>query len=109
MLGMMNNCFYRVRYDFLTNINSEKEAVALSFRHPVSIDGTQGYWMKPQDTQHFIDVLKIRPGLIATFEQHHIKEFSVEEVREHNNETSCWIIVNNQVYDVTSYLNSHPG
>ena len=32
-----------------------------------------------------------------------------EIVARHNSEEDCWIIINENVYDVTSYLNSHPG
>jgi len=31
------------------------------------------------------------------------------EVAKHNNSADCWTIVNNEVYDLTSYINSHPG
>lgn len=34
---------------------------------------------------------------------------SAATVAQHNNLTSCWMIVSNKVYDVTSYVNSHPG
>merc|ERR1719217_1647980 len=32
-----------------------------------------------------------------------------EEVAKHNNKESCWVILNNQVLDVTKFLNDHPG
>ncbi|KAI5844097.1 FMN-dependent dehydrogenase-domain-containing protein [Tricharina praecox] len=32
-----------------------------------------------------------------------------EEVAKHNTRASCWVIIHNQVYDVTSFLDSHPG
>ena len=32
-----------------------------------------------------------------------------EEVREHNKEGDCWIILQGKVYDVSDYLNTHPG
>lgn len=37
------------------------------------------------------------------------KTFTMEEVRKHNTEEDCWIIVNNRVYDATEYLELHPG
>ena len=38
-----------------------------------------------------------------------IKSFTVDEVAAHNTSSSCWIIVSQKVYDVTSYVNIHPG
>merc|ERR1719421_2331064 len=32
-----------------------------------------------------------------------------EEVAKHNNKESCWVILNNQVLDVTTFLKDHPG
>jgi hypothetical protein len=37
------------------------------------------------------------------------KVFSKEEVSKHNKRTDCWIIVDKVVYDVTSYIDEHPG
>lgn len=34
---------------------------------------------------------------------------SLSEVQKHNSQTDCWVIVNNNVYDVTQYINLHPG
>eukprot|EP00518_Triparma_eleuthera_P003565 CAMPEP_0182461208 /NCGR_PEP_ID=MMETSP1319-20130603/5849_1 /TAXON_ID=172717 /ORGANISM="Bolidomonas pacifica, Strain RCC208" /LENGTH=334 /DNA_ID=CAMNT_0024660451 /DNA_START=42 /DNA_END=1046 /DNA_ORIENTATION=- len=31
------------------------------------------------------------------------------EVRRHNTMSSCWIVVSSEIYDVTAFLNSHPG
>ncbi|KAF9268531.1 hypothetical protein L218DRAFT_977084 [Marasmius fiardii PR-910] len=34
---------------------------------------------------------------------------SLEDVAVHNNRDSCWVIINQQVYDVTEFLLEHPG
>lgn len=34
---------------------------------------------------------------------------SAQEVSMHSTESSCWSIVNGQVYDLTSYISKHPG
>jgi cytochrome b involved in lipid metabolism len=34
---------------------------------------------------------------------------SVAEVQKHNTATDCWSAVKGQVYDLTSYVNGHPG
>lgn len=35
--------------------------------------------------------------------------FSGQEVAEHNTASDCWIIMNGKVYDVTPFVNRHPG
>jgi len=37
------------------------------------------------------------------------KELSFEEINKHNDKNSTWIVINNDVYDVTEFLNEHPG
>ncbi|KAL6299883.1 peroxisomal acyl-CoA-dehydrogenase [Sparassis latifolia] len=38
-----------------------------------------------------------------------LKKFTREEVAQHNNEESLWIIVDSKVYDVTRFKDLHPG
>eukprot|EP00299_Pterocystis_sp_00344_P001476 c11314_g1_i1.p1 GENE.c11314_g1_i1~~c11314_g1_i1.p1 ORF type:complete len:524 (+),score=111.16 c11314_g1_i1:34-1572(+) len=38
-----------------------------------------------------------------------MKEFSWEEVRQHNKDTDCWIVIDNKVFDVTKFAKMHPG
>ncbi|KAF5383433.1 hypothetical protein D9757_006149 [Collybiopsis confluens] len=35
--------------------------------------------------------------------------WSLSDVAGHSNASSCWIIIKNQVYDVTEFLSRHPG
>ncbi|EOD43051.1 putative mitochondrial cytochrome b2 protein [Neofusicoccum parvum UCRNP2] len=37
------------------------------------------------------------------------KVFSHDEVSKHNTSESCWVVLYGHVYDVTSFLNEHPG
>ena len=34
---------------------------------------------------------------------------SMAEVQKHNSASDCWSVINGQVYDLTSYVGSHPG
>lgn len=38
-----------------------------------------------------------------------MKTFTVEEVAQHNTESSFWIIIDSLVYDLTNFLGMHPG
>ncbi|KAJ0910825.1 putative cytochrome b5-like heme/steroid binding domain, cytochrome b5, heme-binding protein [Helianthus annuus] len=37
------------------------------------------------------------------------KILSFEEVSMHNRKTDCWLIISGKVYDVTPFLDDHPG
>ncbi|KAL0337350.1 UNVERIFIED_CONTAM: cytochrome-like protein [Sesamum calycinum] len=37
------------------------------------------------------------------------KAYTKAEVSLHNKRTDCWIIIKDKVYDVTSYVEEHPG
>eukprot|EP01052_Picozoa_sp_SAG31_P012513 SAG31_NODE_733_length_12491_cov_7.073112_18_plen_148_part_00 len=36
-------------------------------------------------------------------------QYSMEEVKRHSDEKSCWIVIDDAVYDVTDFLDEHPG
>uniref|UniRef100_A0A7N0TVS8 Cytochrome b5 heme-binding domain-containing protein n=1 Tax=Kalanchoe fedtschenkoi TaxID=63787 RepID=A0A7N0TVS8_KALFE len=35
--------------------------------------------------------------------------YTAAEVSVHNKRTDCWIIIKDRIYDVTSYVEEHPG
>ncbi|KAI8645495.1 acyl-CoA dehydrogenase/oxidase [Parasitella parasitica] len=37
------------------------------------------------------------------------KRYSIEEVTKHKQGDDCWIIVHDKVYDISKFLNDHPG
>lgn len=37
------------------------------------------------------------------------KNLTLDEVKKHKDEKSVWIIIHNDVYDVTKFLEEHPG
>lgn len=37
------------------------------------------------------------------------REFTIEEVEKHNTADDLWVVYNGQVYDITKYVDEHPG
>ncbi|KAG8383026.1 hypothetical protein BUALT_Bualt05G0141400 [Buddleja alternifolia] len=37
------------------------------------------------------------------------KLYSMEEASQHNTTDDCWVVIDGKVYDVSSYLDEHPG
>lgn len=37
------------------------------------------------------------------------KLFTMEEAAQHNTKDDCWVVIDGKVYDVSSYLDEHPG
>mmetsp|Transcript_49899 Transcript_49899/g.160352 ORF Transcript_49899/g.160352 Transcript_49899/m.160352 type:complete len:544 (+) Transcript_49899:105-1736(+) len=38
-----------------------------------------------------------------------LQQYSMEEVQSHNDEQSCWVVIDGFVVDATLFLNKHPG
>ena len=51
----------------------------------------------------------IAPSPVATVQSPAVKTFSTIDLSSHNSEADCYVSVLNKVYDVTAYINQHPG
>jgi len=49
------------------------------------------------------------PIVDAAKENKHLPLYSWEEVRKHNHAADCWVVIRQVVYDITSYVDKHPG
>lgn len=38
-----------------------------------------------------------------------LKTYTLAQIAEHKSEKSCWLIIHGKVYDVTDFLEEHPG
>lgn len=38
-----------------------------------------------------------------------LKQLTLKEIAEHNTNKSAWLVIGNKVYDVTKFLDEHPG
>ena len=34
--------------------------------------------------------------------------YTLDEIKKHNTKDNCWIVIHNNVYDVTNFLKEHP-
>mmetsp|Transcript_29041 Transcript_29041/g.81248 ORF Transcript_29041/g.81248 Transcript_29041/m.81248 type:complete len:125 (+) Transcript_29041:93-467(+) len=37
------------------------------------------------------------------------KKYTLEDISKHNTHDSCWLAINGKVYDITKFLEEHPG
>jgi len=50
------------------------------------------------------------PKVVPTPEQLAARrKYTYREINKHNREEDCWVIIHDKVYDVTAFLNEHPG
>ncbi|KAL4941748.1 hypothetical protein BDV06DRAFT_175761 [Aspergillus oleicola] len=95
--GMMNNCWYKV----LPSIQEDDKTASLFFQHPVEPGNGNNGWMK-ESTEEQMKEIERKASAPE-------KEFTRQEIEKHGSDDDCWIVVNGNVYDVTSVLSWHPG
>lgn len=107
VMGMMNNCWFRVK----TNVcKPHKGEIGIVFEHPTQPGNKSGGWMA---RERHLEISDAGPTLKRTastpFMNTTSKMYSMSEVKKHNSAESAWIVVHAHVYDATRFLKDHPG
>eukprot|EP00252_Welwitschia_mirabilis_P006426 TRINITY_DN1730_c0_g1_i3.p1 TRINITY_DN1730_c0_g1~~TRINITY_DN1730_c0_g1_i3.p1 ORF type:complete len:889 (-),score=-56.13 TRINITY_DN1730_c0_g1_i3:448-3114(-) len=109
VMGMMNNCWFRVKLHVCKPHQGE---IGLIFEHPTRPGNQSGGWMAREKRnesaeQQTFNALKKSASLptINTATRH----ITLSEVKKHNSAESAWIVVHHHVYDCTRFLKDHPG
>lgn len=115
LMGMGNNQVFRVLVHLDQTATGEH---VFRFEHPTRAGQQTGGWMtrtadKPESAG-FGRLLEAgesssAPPPAAAPAKESEKIWSMAEIKKHNTEDDCWIIVKNRVYDCTEYLELHPG
>ncbi|KAL2925244.1 Nitrate reductase [NADH] [Bienertia sinuspersici] len=110
VMGMMNNCWFRVK----TNVcKPHKGEIGIVFEHPTQPGNKSGGWMARERHMELSDGGGSRSTLKRTastpFMNTTSKMYSMSEVKKHNSAESAWIVVHGHVYDATRFLKDHPG
>jgi nitrate reductase (NAD(P)H) len=90
---MMNNGWYVVKL----SVDGQGQ---LLFRHPYHQEGNEG-WMTPS-VENQLAAAKQDAGIPD-------KQFTRQEIESHASKDDAWLVINGNVYDVTSVLAWHPG
>ncbi|OWM88463.1 hypothetical protein CDL15_Pgr003875 [Punica granatum] len=108
VMGMMNNCWFRVK----TNVcKRHKGEIGIVFEHPTQPGNQSGGWMaKEKHLELSTDAGQTLKKSVSTpFMNTSSKTYSMSEVKKHNSADSAWIIVHGHIYDCTKFLKDHPG
>jgi len=78
-----------------------EDLLQIKFIHPVAQGHNESGWMSVLSSQNKEPV---KPG---TEEKVPEKEFSMEEIKKHNKDDDCWIVMDNNVYNGKTILKSY--
>lgn len=65
--------------------------------------------LQPTTSQGSESIAPRTPSSTATSTAYQIYAFTAAEVASHNSSTNCWSIINDGVYNLTSWIGQHPG
>ncbi|TPX34001.1 hypothetical protein SmJEL517_g03240 [Synchytrium microbalum] len=137
LMGMMNNCYFRIRVHHLAN-------GSIRFEHPTLPGAQSGGWMysshvdtnsvvlsspkfKPVTANGLLSPMMRATGALApspllkAMNGPEIKEivelvpskplakYTMKQVAEHKTSDDCWFVHSGKVYDATPFMTAHPG
>ncbi|OVA08942.1 Oxidoreductase [Macleaya cordata] len=107
VMGMMNNCWFRVK----TNVcKPHRGEIGIVFEHPTQAGNQPGGWMVRQKHLESSETSQtLKKSLSTPFMNTSSKMYSMSEVKKHSSADSAWIVVHGHVYDCTGFLKDHPG
>nr|VDD23523.1 unnamed protein product [Brassica oleracea] len=108
LMGMMNNCWFRIR----TNVcKPHRGEIGIVFEHPTRPGNQSGGWMAKERQLEISSESNptLKKSVSSPFMNTSSKMYSISDVRKHNSVESAWIIVHGHVYDCTRFLKDHPG
>ncbi|EAZ24763.1 hypothetical protein OsJ_08536 [Oryza sativa Japonica Group] len=108
LMGMMNNCWFRVK---TKTCRPHKGEIGLVFEHPTQPGNQAGGWMARQKHLETSEsaVSTLKRSTSTPFLNTATTQYTMSEVRRHTTPESAWIIVHGHVYDCTGFLKDHPG
>uniref|UniRef100_J3LHH7 Nitrate reductase n=1 Tax=Oryza brachyantha TaxID=4533 RepID=J3LHH7_ORYBR len=108
IMGMMNNCWFRVK---TKTCRPHKGEIGLVFEHPTQPGNQGGGWMARQKHLETSEsaVGTLKRSTSTPFLNTASKQYTMSEVRRHTTPESAWIVVHGHVYDCTGFLKDHPG
>ncbi|XP_071731200.1 nitrate reductase [NADH]-like [Rutidosis leptorrhynchoides] len=108
LMGMMNNCWFRVKTSMC---KPHKGEIGIVFEHPTQPGNQSGGWMAREKHIEISTEANstLKKSVSSPFMNTTSVTYSMSEVNKHNSADSAWIIVHGHVYDCTSFLKDHPG
>ncbi|GMH22423.1 hypothetical protein Nepgr_024266 [Nepenthes gracilis] len=108
VMGMMNNCWFRVKTSLCKPHRGE---IGIVFEHPTQPANNPGGWMMRERCleQSADGTSALKKSVSSPFMNTASQIYSISEVKKHNSAESAWIIVHGHIYDCTRFLNDHPG
>jgi len=108
LMGMMNNCWFRVK---INPCRPHKGEIGLVFEHPTQPGNQPGGWMARQRHLETSESAQgtLKKSTSTPFMNTATAQYTMSEVRRHTSPESAWIIVHGHIYDCTGFLKDHPG